>query len=118
MLAPCCCADSLLLLLYVTCRFVRRPTGCNVSLSISYEVPEVLAPFANVSSKLLTLKPYVISVHTLDSCTPLLVKPAKCTIDLTRAENRPHQGLQGSTRLEPLLRMSAVVAGGDTPPQG
>jgi len=30
-------------------RFIRRPTGCNVSLTISYEVPEVLAPFANVS---------------------------------------------------------------------
>eukprot|EP00878_Enallax_costatus_P029280 GHUV01031730.1.p1 GENE.GHUV01031730.1~~GHUV01031730.1.p1 ORF type:complete len:220 (+),score=26.49 GHUV01031730.1:327-986(+) len=28
-------------------RFIRRPNGCNVSLSISYEVPEVLAPFAN-----------------------------------------------------------------------
>eukprot|EP00775_Hariotina_reticulata_P002059 gene2059-2379_t len=28
-------------------RFIRRPTGCNVSLSISYEVPDVLAPFAN-----------------------------------------------------------------------
>ncbi|KAF8066281.1 STR11 [Scenedesmus sp. PABB004] len=28
-------------------RFVRRPLGCVVSLSISYEVPEVLAPFAN-----------------------------------------------------------------------
>lgn len=34
----------------VIVRFVRRPTGCNVSLSISYEVPEVLAPFANVST--------------------------------------------------------------------
>lgn len=30
-------------------RFIRKPTGVNVSLSISYEVPEVLAPFANVS---------------------------------------------------------------------
>eukprot|EP00879_Flechtneria_rotunda_P029717 GHRR01032160.1.p2 GENE.GHRR01032160.1~~GHRR01032160.1.p2 ORF type:complete len:168 (+),score=34.28 GHRR01032160.1:292-795(+) len=28
-------------------RFIRKPGGCNVSLSISYEVPEVLAPFAN-----------------------------------------------------------------------
>ncbi|WIA22689.1 hypothetical protein OEZ86_009655 [Tetradesmus obliquus] len=28
-------------------RFIRRAGGCNVSLSISYEVPEVLAPFAN-----------------------------------------------------------------------
>jgi hypothetical protein len=30
-------------------RFIRKATGVNVSLSISYEVPEVLAPFANVS---------------------------------------------------------------------
>ncbi|KAF6254160.1 hypothetical protein COO60DRAFT_1542994 [Scenedesmus sp. NREL 46B-D3] len=28
-------------------RFIRRAGGCNVNLSISYEVPEVLAPFAN-----------------------------------------------------------------------
>jgi hypothetical protein len=31
-------------------RFVRRgPSACTVNLSISYEVPEMLAPFANVS---------------------------------------------------------------------
>jgi hypothetical protein len=30
-------------------RFVRRPGGCRVTLSISYEVPDVLAPFGNVS---------------------------------------------------------------------
>jgi hypothetical protein len=29
-------------------RFVRRPGGCRITLSISYEVPDVLAPFANV----------------------------------------------------------------------
>lgn len=33
-------------------RFVRRgPAACAVSLSISYEVPDVLAPFANVSAR-------------------------------------------------------------------
>ena len=31
-------------------RFVRRgPEACSVTLTISYEVPDVLVPFANVS---------------------------------------------------------------------
>lgn len=31
-------------------RFIRRgPSACSVSLTISYEVPQILVPFANVS---------------------------------------------------------------------
>lgn len=49
------------------CRFIRKPTGCNVSLSISYEVPEVLAPFANVSCCFMICV-YICWVH----CTGVL----------------------------------------------
>lgn len=57
------------------CRFIRKPTGCNVSLSISYEVPEPLAPFANVREDSYKRAQHAAVCVVPDSATVLFCLP-------------------------------------------